>query len=282
MGQDKDDWDEARRLLFQILDRNGFELATSGKQKEEKATISSISTGSGTVTYETIRQAMNGKALHHEFDRRRRNQSRCCLGQPRGRPAKNLEACYCPDRGDEHEGGKRTAGKLVLCRTLECHGQFRFLASSSSPSLRIGPWKRRGGKVRGHGWRRTSSTYLGSMSKASTWEEIAIDNTLTGETTVAGFWLNPKTKQCVQVATTHNEWLRDRQNVASIGLPESAYEEVMRFSPSQEDEIRLVAIRLGLVRIREHPVLYVYSVFRRTRPREDRFAGAFHRRRSKN
>jgi hypothetical protein len=32
----------------------------------------------------------------------------------------HLEACYCPDRGDRYEGGKRKAGKLVLCRTLEC------------------------------------------------------------------------------------------------------------------------------------------------------------------
>ena len=70
---------------------------------------------------------------------------------------------------------------------------------------------------------------------------------------MAGYWLNPNTGKCVEVATTHNEWLRNRQNVGSIGLPESAYEEVMRFSPTQEDQIRLVAIRSGLVRIREHP-----------------------------
>jgi hypothetical protein len=28
-GADKRDWDEARRLFFQILDRNGFELTTN-------------------------------------------------------------------------------------------------------------------------------------------------------------------------------------------------------------------------------------------------------------
>ena len=33
-GQDKDDWDEARRLLIGILDRNGFELA--GKRIRRK------------------------------------------------------------------------------------------------------------------------------------------------------------------------------------------------------------------------------------------------------
>ena len=32
----------------------------------------------------------------------------------------HLEAAYCPDRGDSYEGGKRMAGKLVMCRTLEC------------------------------------------------------------------------------------------------------------------------------------------------------------------
>src|SRR5208283_928891 len=33
----------------------------------------------------------------------------------------HLEACFCPDRGDHlYDGGKREAGKLVLCRTVEC------------------------------------------------------------------------------------------------------------------------------------------------------------------
>ncbi len=26
----------------------------------------------------------------------------------------------CPERGDRYEGGDRKAGKIVLCRTLEC------------------------------------------------------------------------------------------------------------------------------------------------------------------
>jgi hypothetical protein len=33
----------------------------------------------------------------------------------------HLEACNCPERGDHYEGGKRMAGKLILCHTLECH-----------------------------------------------------------------------------------------------------------------------------------------------------------------
>ena len=32
----------------------------------------------------------------------------------------HLEACFCPDRGDRFDGGRRKAGKLILCRTLEC------------------------------------------------------------------------------------------------------------------------------------------------------------------
>jgi hypothetical protein len=32
----------------------------------------------------------------------------------------HLEACYCPERGDRYAGGERRAGKLVVCRTLDC------------------------------------------------------------------------------------------------------------------------------------------------------------------
>jgi hypothetical protein len=32
----------------------------------------------------------------------------------------HLEACYCPGRGDRYEGGKRRAGKLLLCHSLDC------------------------------------------------------------------------------------------------------------------------------------------------------------------
>ena len=33
-GQDKQDWRKARRLLFGILERNGYELTTSGGLKK--------------------------------------------------------------------------------------------------------------------------------------------------------------------------------------------------------------------------------------------------------
>lgn len=36
-GPDKDDWDEARRLLFQILDRNGYELTVNRTRKRKNS-----------------------------------------------------------------------------------------------------------------------------------------------------------------------------------------------------------------------------------------------------
>jgi hypothetical protein len=74
-----------------------------------------------------------------------------------------------------------------------------------------------------------------------------------GETMGAGYWLNPGTSQCVRVATTHDEWVRDRGNAESIGLPQAAYDAIMRHPATAIDEIRLVALNWGLVRIREHP-----------------------------
>jgi hypothetical protein len=35
-GRDKQDWDEARRRLVRILDRNGYELAIPGKGIRKK------------------------------------------------------------------------------------------------------------------------------------------------------------------------------------------------------------------------------------------------------
>ena len=69
----------------------------------------------------------------------------------------------------------------------------------------------------------------------------------------AGYWLNPATGQCVRVATTHDEWVRDRGNAESIGLPKAAYDAIMQHPATAVDEIRLVALNWGLVRIREHP-----------------------------
>ena len=69
---------------------------------------------------------------------------------------------------------------------------------------------------------------------------------------MAGYWLNVERNQIVKVATTHDEHIRDRTNAAILGLPEAAYEEIMSYAATEIDPIRLVAVRHGLVRIREH------------------------------
>jgi hypothetical protein len=69
---------------------------------------------------------------------------------------------------------------------------------------------------------------------------------------MAGYWLNPGNGQCTQVSTTHDEFVRDRTNAESLGLSDSAFSEIMSYPPTALDEIRLVAVRNGLVRIREH------------------------------
>ena len=69
----------------------------------------------------------------------------------------------------------------------------------------------------------------------------------------AGYWLNPDTGKCVRVATTHDEWVRDKANADSIGLPEECYDQIMQHPETAVDEIRLLALRYGLVRMREHP-----------------------------
>jgi hypothetical protein len=68
----------------------------------------------------------------------------------------------------------------------------------------------------------------------------------------AGYWLNPSTGMCVRVATTHDEWIRDKGNTDRIGLPEECYHQIMRHPATAVDEIRLLALDWGLVRIREH------------------------------
>lgn len=75
-------------------------------------------TGSGTVSYETVRKAMGGEPFTMSLtDTDEINAVVAAVNE--GIDA-HLEACYCPERGDSYEGGKRKAGKLVLCHTLEC------------------------------------------------------------------------------------------------------------------------------------------------------------------
>ena len=41
-GQDKHDWDEARRLLISILDRNGYELTVKRIRKRTNSCVPSL------------------------------------------------------------------------------------------------------------------------------------------------------------------------------------------------------------------------------------------------
>ena len=67
----------------------------------------------------------------------------------------------------------------------------------------------------------------------------------------AGHWINPKTGRCALV-TTHNDWIRDEKNAKSIGLPDHRYRDIMTLPDNAIDEIRILALRGGLVRIRQH------------------------------
>ena len=67
----------------------------------------------------------------------------------------------------------------------------------------------------------------------------------------AGHWLNPKTGQCAKV-TTHNDWIRVEQNAMNIGLSDDLYRQIMALPETAIDDIRIVALQGGLVRIRQH------------------------------
>ena len=80
--------------------------------------MNSFSTGSGTVTYQTIRKAMDRATFTMSLVEE--DEIRAVVLAVNQGIDSHLEACFCPDRGDSYEGGKRLAGKLVMCRTLEC------------------------------------------------------------------------------------------------------------------------------------------------------------------
>ena len=77
-----------------------------------------IHTGSGTVTYETVRKAMGGDLYPMSLTDTK--GIRAVVEAVNQGIDSHLEACSCPDRGDRFDGGKRTVGKLTVCRTLEC------------------------------------------------------------------------------------------------------------------------------------------------------------------
>ena len=78
----------------------------------------SIDTGSGTVDYTTIRKAMGNEPFTMSLTDT--DEIKAVIAAVNEGIDSHLEACYCPDRGDRYEGGKRKAGKILICRTLDC------------------------------------------------------------------------------------------------------------------------------------------------------------------
>jgi hypothetical protein len=77
----------------------------------------SIQTGSGWVTYDAVHKAMGDEP--YTMSLTDTNEIKAVVAAVNQGIDSHLEACYCPGR-DRFEVGKRTAGKLVLCHTLEC------------------------------------------------------------------------------------------------------------------------------------------------------------------
>ncbi len=80
--------------------------------------MSEINTGSGTVTYGEVRKAMKGKPFTMSLTDT--DEIEAVVAAVNEGIDSHLEACFCPERGDHYDDGQRKAGKLVLCRTLEC------------------------------------------------------------------------------------------------------------------------------------------------------------------
>ena len=68
--------------------------------------------------HETIRKAMNGEPFTMSLTDA--DEIKAVITAVNQGIDSYLEACFCPDRGDQYDGGRRKAGKLILCRTLEC------------------------------------------------------------------------------------------------------------------------------------------------------------------
>lgn len=77
-----------------------------------------IETGNGIITYDAIRTAMDGEPFTMSLTGQEEVQA--VIEAVNQGIDSHLEACFCPDRGDRYDGGERKAGKLTLCRTLEC------------------------------------------------------------------------------------------------------------------------------------------------------------------
>jgi len=77
-----------------------------------------IDTGSGTVAYETVRNAMANETFTMSLTDP--DEIHAVIEAVNVGIDSHLEACFCSERGDSFKGGKRKAGKLVLCGCLDC------------------------------------------------------------------------------------------------------------------------------------------------------------------
>ena len=78
----------------------------------------SIQTDSGVISCDAVREAMGGEPFTMSLTGKDAIQA-VIEAVDQGIDS-HLEACFCPERGDCYDGGSRKAGKLTLCRTLEC------------------------------------------------------------------------------------------------------------------------------------------------------------------
>jgi hypothetical protein len=80
-------------------------------------TMNCIDTFGGSVTYQTVREAMDGRPFTMSLTG---DDIEAVVEAVNQGIDSHLEACFCPDRGDRYDGGKRMAGRTVLCGTLDC------------------------------------------------------------------------------------------------------------------------------------------------------------------
>lgn len=71
-----------------------------------------------------------------------------------------------------------------------------------------------------------------------------------------GYWLNPETGQSFRV-TTHDEWLKDPNR--GYRLPDEAEQELLNLTDI--DEIRIVGVKAGLIRLRKQKNYFSVQFF---------------------
>ena len=70
------------------------------------------------VTYRAVRKAMEGEP--YTMSLTDTYEIRAVIEAVYIGIDSHLEGCFCSELGDRYKGGKRMAGKRLLCRTLEC------------------------------------------------------------------------------------------------------------------------------------------------------------------